>query len=61
MNNEAKAYTGVKWHTLSIEEALNMLNTSVNGLSNVEATARLVKFGPNELAAARRVSPLKIF
>jgi Ca2+-transporting ATPase len=44
----------------SIEEALNELNTSSRGLAGEEARARLERYGPNELKAARRVSPWTI-
>jgi Ca2+-transporting ATPase len=58
---ETEAYAGVSWHSLSINDVLNVLGTSVNGLSNTEAKARLERFGPNELVAVRRVSPIRIF
>ena len=58
---ETEAYAGVSWHSLSINDVLNLLGASVNGLSNTEAKARLEKFGPNELVAVRRVSPIRIF
>ncbi len=48
------------WHTLTRDEAYTRLNTFPNGLSAVEASKRLQKFGPNELQAAHRVSPWEI-
>ena len=41
-------------------EALAGLRTSPAGLSNEETRKRLEQYGPNELQAARRVSPLAI-
>ncbi|MEM2423029.1 MAG: cation-translocating P-type ATPase [Candidatus Bathyarchaeia archaeon] len=58
---ETRSWAEVDWHSLSVNDALSMLNSSVNGLSSAEAKARLTKFGPNELTAVRRISPLKIF
>ncbi|MBS7649716.1 ATPase, partial [Candidatus Bathyarchaeota archaeon] len=58
---ETRAWAEVDWHSLSVNDALSMLNSGVNGLSSAEAKARLIKFGPNELMAVRRISPLKIF
>lgn len=45
------------WHVHSAEAALGMLKSSTAGLTEGEARARLDAFGPNELRAARRVSP----
>lgn len=58
---EVKTYAEMNWHSLSVNEVLSILGTSMGGLSSAEARARLAKFGANELVAARRVSPLKIF
>jgi len=49
------------WHTLSTEETLRKLETSLeSGLSTAEAQRRLEKDGPNELTESARTSPLKI-
>jgi Ca2+-transporting ATPase len=45
------------WHTLSIEEALAKTETTASGLTGQEAATRLEQVGPNELQAARRISP----
>ncbi len=45
------------WHSLSTAEALTFLQSTSIGLTNVEAARRLAEVGPNELAAARRISP----
>ena len=50
-----------KTHSMSIDEVLLILNTSLKGLSEEEAKARLEKHGPNELTTREKVSPLKIF
>ncbi len=48
------------WHTLTIEQSLERLQSSPSGLSSAEAAQRLEKFGPNELQAHGRVSPWAI-
>jgi len=48
------------WHTLTRDEAYEGLNSTPNGLSTAEAAQRLQENGPNELQAARRVSPWEI-
>lgn len=37
------------WHSLQLDEVYKSLNTSKNGLSDIEATARLKEYGRNEL------------
>ncbi len=49
------------WHALKADEALNKLNTSKAGLTSAEAAERLNKYGFNQLVAAKKSSPLKIF
>jgi len=48
-------------HTMSIEEVFKTLKTSPEGLSVEEAKKRLEQYGPNELIAAKKISPIKIF
>ncbi len=48
-------------HSINVEDVLRVLNTSVNGLTDEEAKARLEKYGPNELTSSKKASPLKIF
>jgi len=48
------------WHTVSAEECFHRLSTGPAGLSRVEAARRLQEWGPNELEAPRRISPLAI-
>jgi len=45
------------WHTLSIDDVYLHLHTKATGLTNEEAARRQVEYGPNELQAARRISP----
>jgi Ca2+-transporting ATPase len=49
------------WHTLSAREVARRLGTdAVRGLSQGEAVRRLAEQGPNEVRAARTVSPWRI-
>jgi P-type Ca2+ transporter type 2C len=45
------------WHALTVDATLAKLKTGPIGLSADEARRRLEEYGPNELRAARRVSP----
>ncbi|MDD2336921.1 MAG: HAD-IC family P-type ATPase, partial [Geobacteraceae bacterium] len=50
------------WHATDLTEVLTRLEVKAGtGLSKVEAEARLGFYGPNELQAARSVSPWAIF
>jgi Ca2+-transporting ATPase len=49
------------WHRLEIAEILERLGTDpARGLSEEEAKGRLAEHGPNEIKAARRISPWSI-
>jgi Ca2+-transporting ATPase len=48
------------WYVLSIEETFRQVESQTNGLSRVTAVERTLKYGANELQAARRVSPWEI-
>jgi Ca2+-transporting ATPase len=50
----------MNWHQLEAEKVLEQLETSSDGLSREEAVRRLAEYGPNELQAARRISPWAI-
>ena len=52
--------TKTPWHILSTDEALNQLQSSLNGLTNEEAARRLAEYGPNEQTVAPRISPWKL-
>jgi magnesium-transporting ATPase (P-type) len=46
------------WHTLPAVEVEDLLHTSHRGLSDAEARLRLAKYGPNQLAPAKKRGPL---
>ncbi|MEM2616723.1 MAG: cation-translocating P-type ATPase [Thermofilaceae archaeon] len=50
----------MSWHSMSIEEVLEKLGTSVAGLSSEEARRRLKEYGPNELVE-KKVHPVVMF
>ena len=50
-----------EWHRLDKETILGELASSHLGLSGQEAKARLIKFGPNKLKEAKKVSILGLF
>lgn len=49
------------WHSLTPDDALARLDAQAQGLTTREAGERLARFGPNQLAAARRRGPLARF
>lgn len=49
------------WHSQSVDEVMEDLGTSEDGLSGDEAEERLDKYGPNEIATGEEIHPLKIF
>ncbi len=49
------------WYSKEVPDVVNELNTDQNnGLSNEEAIDRLQKYGPNEIGAGKKISPLKL-
>ncbi len=52
---------GTPWHALPIDEVLEALSTSVEGLTQEEARERLEKYGPNELEERVRRGVLSVF
>ena len=48
--------TKTPWHTLSTDETLTQLQSSLDGLTNEEAARRMAECGPNEIKTAPRVS-----
>jgi Ca2+-transporting ATPase len=48
------------WHTLTQEAAFERLGSHPKGLTSDEAAERLLKAGPNEIQAARRISAWEI-
>ncbi len=51
----------IKWYNLTDKEALSELSSHPHGLSPEEAEKRLAEYGPNELRAAKKISPWLIF
>ena len=49
------------WHTLSKEEVITKTHSSLNGLTQEQARARLKQFGLNKLRKTRHFNALKIF
>jgi P-type Ca2+ transporter type 2C len=48
------------WYQLKIQEALEKLATTDEGLTEQEAVERLAKYGPNKLVEEERISRIKI-
>ncbi|MEM3380608.1 MAG: cation-translocating P-type ATPase [Candidatus Bathyarchaeia archaeon] len=48
------------WHSMGVDEVLRSLKTGVDGLSDDEAERRLKEYGPNELKAEKKRSPIKL-
>jgi len=49
------------WHNLSVSEAIESLNSGLQGLTREEAQRRLAQFGPNELAEKKKTSPFMLW
>jgi Ca2+-transporting ATPase len=48
------------WYTLTTDDAFQQLKSQPGGLSHVEVDERMLKYGPNELKAAHRISAWEI-
>jgi Ca2+-transporting ATPase len=48
------------WHKMDLEEVMNKLGASEQGLSDIDASTRLQHYGPNRLSAAEKRSDLAI-
>ena len=48
------------WYTLTVDETLAQLGSAPEGLSQTAAAERLQQYGPNELQAGKRTTPLAI-
>ncbi len=57
----AAGSSGAAWHTLPVTGVFSRIETSERGLTSDEAARRLARYGPNELAAAARISPWSLF
>jgi Ca2+-transporting ATPase len=51
----------MRWHQKSIDDILNELRTSPQGLSTEEAAKRLKEYGPNELKEIKKKTPFMMF
>lgn len=51
----------MNWHTLSVANTFEKTQSGTKGLSQTEATERLLRDGPNELLEKARKSPIVIF
>ncbi len=60
MQTSFRGLPACSWHALPAEEASARLQSTRAGLTRVEASRRLIDFGPNELKVAHRVSPWTI-
>ena len=49
------------WHTLTTQNSLNVLSSSLKGLSNSEAKKALAIFGENQLPEAKSASIIMLF
>ena len=49
------------WHTCAVDDVYAALDSGPTGLSWSESSSRLERYGPNEIRAAGRVSPWRIF
>ena len=49
------------WHHLTIEETLSKTGSQREGLTAIEASERLEKYGPNQLKGRKKASPVKAF
>ena len=50
-----------QWYHLSREKVLESLETGRQGLTSVQAKARLLKYGPNLLAGKKKTPPIVVF
>jgi Ca2+-transporting ATPase len=55
--NQTSQPNAFLWHTLAGVQVSDALETTAQGLTGAEAARRLASHGPNELQAARRISP----
>jgi len=51
----------ISWPSLSIDDTLQRLGTRAEGLTATEAAERLARFGRNEIARRKPISPLRLF
>ena len=49
------------WHALELNEVVQRIGAHIGGLSAGEASERLLRFGRNEIARRKPVSPVWLF
>jgi Ca2+-transporting ATPase len=59
--DSVRSVTGKKWHEMKTNDVMKDLGTENSGLSESEASSRLIKFGENEIIRKRKIGKLKIF
>ncbi|WP_291321305.1 HAD-IC family P-type ATPase, partial [Desulfonatronospira sp.] len=61
MSTDSNTKQETSWHSMPVQEVLQHLQTSENGLDSSQARQRLDSFGPNKLPRARKQGPFKRF
>lgn len=51
----------MRWHQKKADEIIEVMNSSVSGLSSDEAQKRLAEYGPNELKEKKKKTPFMMF
>jgi Ca2+-transporting ATPase len=51
----------ITWHSKTVDETLQDLNSRIQGLTAEESLRRLAEYGPNKLESPYKRSPLRIF
>ena len=49
------------WHSLELDRVFRAIDARPEGLSAGEASGRLLRFGRNEIARRKPVSPVRLF
>jgi len=50
-----------QWHSISADEALQLLHSKHSGLTEDQAKAQLLQCGPNELRSRKKTPPFIVF
>ena len=60
-SRKAWVFINMQFHQMTVENVLEVIKTSTEGLSQDEARKRLLKHGPNELKESKKSTPLGMF
>jgi Ca2+-transporting ATPase len=60
MSGSPDGPAAARWHALPVDRVLAALSTATDGLSDAEASARLARYGPNQLPLQRPASLAEI-